>query len=51
VTVTGVEVLLAQAFVQSELWLGLPAPKEEMVKALEEHDLESEARERVSGRL
>jgi shikimate-5-dehydrogenase len=51
VTVTGVEVLLAQAFVQSELWLGLPAPKEEIVRALEEHDLESEARERVSGRL
>jgi shikimate-5-dehydrogenase len=51
VTVTGVEVLLAQAFVQSELWLGLPAPKEEMVRALEDHDLESQASERVNGRL
>jgi shikimate-5-dehydrogenase len=50
-TVTGVEVLLAQAFVQSELWLGLPAPKEEMARALEELDLRSEVREGVSGKL
>lgn len=43
--------LLAQAFVQSELWLGLPAPREEMARTLEELDLRSEAREGVSGRL
>ena len=50
-TVTGVEVLLAQAFVQSEWWLGIPAPQQEMVQALEEHDLESEAKGKISGRL
>ena len=50
-TVTGVEVLLAQAFVQSELWLGLPAPREEMARALEELDLSSEASEGVSSKL
>jgi shikimate-5-dehydrogenase len=50
-TVTGVEVLLAQAFVQSELWLELPAPREEMARALEKLDLRSEAREGFSGKL
>ncbi|PMD33198.1 putative pentafunctional AROM polypeptide [Hyaloscypha variabilis F] len=50
-TVTGVEVLLAQAFVQSEWWLGIPAPQQEMVQALEEHDLESEAKDKISGKL
>ncbi|KAE9380086.1 putative pentafunctional AROM polypeptide [Stipitochalara longipes BDJ] len=50
-TVTGVEVLLAQAFVQSELWLGLPAPQQQMVRALEEHDLESEAKGKFSRKL
>jgi shikimate 5-dehydrogenase len=50
-TVTGVEVLLPQAFVQSEWWLGLPAPKEEMARALDELDSKSEAREGVSGKL
>ncbi len=34
--VTAVEVLIAQAFVERELCLGLPAPKEEMARALEE---------------
>jgi len=43
-TVTGVEVLLAQAFVQSEWWLGIPAPQQEMVRALQDHDLKSEAK-------
>jgi hypothetical protein len=51
VTATGVKVLLAETFVQSELWLKLPAPKEEMIRALEEHDLESETSERTSGKL
>jgi shikimate-5-dehydrogenase len=51
VTVTGVEVLLAQAFVQSELWLGLPAPKEEMIRALEENESRVKTREGVSGKL
>jgi shikimate-5-dehydrogenase len=51
VTVTGVEVLLEQAFDQSELWLGLPAPNEEMIRALEKHDLENETRDRVTVKL
>ena len=34
-TVTGVEVLLEQAFAQSHLWLGLPVPKDLMVEELE----------------
>ncbi|KAL4953475.1 hypothetical protein BDW69DRAFT_200151 [Aspergillus filifer] len=33
-TVTGVEVLLAQAFDQYKLWTGLYAPREEMMKAV-----------------
>lgn len=37
-TVTGVEVLLEQGFLQSELWLDLPAPKEVMIRELERHD-------------
>ena len=36
---------------QSELWLKLSAPKEEMIRALEEHDLENETGERISGKL
>jgi hypothetical protein len=51
VTATGVEVLLAQAFVQSELWLKLPALKEEMIRVLEEYDLKSETGKRISGKL
>lgn len=51
VAVTGVEVLLEQAFDQSELWLGLPAPKEKMIRALEKHDLESETKAKVSVKL
>jgi shikimate-5-dehydrogenase len=51
VIVTGVEVLLAQAFVQSELWVGLPAPREHMIRALEEHDLESGDRKRGNRKL
>jgi len=38
VIVTGVEVLLEQAFVQSELWLSLPAPKLFMIEELEKAD-------------
>ena len=37
-TVTGVEVLMQQGFMQSELWLALPAPKEVMIQELERHD-------------
>jgi shikimate-5-dehydrogenase len=50
-TVTGVEVLLEQAFEQSELWLGLPAPKEVMVKELEAHDRRKAEESRASGKL
>lgn len=51
VTVTGVEALLEQAVVQSELWLGVVAPKEEMAKALEESEQGSEAGESISWKL
>jgi shikimate-5-dehydrogenase len=50
-TVTGVEVLLEQAFEQSELWLGLPAPKEVMVRELEAHDRRKAEESRASGKL
>jgi shikimate-5-dehydrogenase len=50
-TVTGVEVLLEQAFEQSELWLGLPAPKEVMVKELEAHDRRKAEESRASRKL
>jgi shikimate 5-dehydrogenase len=50
-TVTGAEVLLEQAFEQSELWLGLPAPKEVMVKELEAHDRRKAEESRASGKL
>jgi len=33
-TVTGVEVLLAQAFDQFKLWTGLEPPREEMIEAV-----------------
>jgi shikimate-5-dehydrogenase len=39
-TVTGLEVLLEQAIDQFQIWLGLPAPREEMANAL----MEPEAR-------
>lgn len=50
-TATGVEVLLEQAFEQSELWLGLPAPKEVMVSELEAHDRRKAEESGVSGKL
>lgn len=37
-TVTGVEVLLEQAFVQSEMWLELPAPRKYMNEELDKED-------------
>lgn len=39
-TVTGVEVLLAQAFDQFALWTGLEPPKDVMARAIVTHDLE-----------
>ena len=42
-TVTGVEVLLEQAVDQSQLWLGLPAPREFMVGELERADAKKRA--------
>jgi shikimate 5-dehydrogenase len=38
VTVSGVSVLLEQGFLQSELWLRVPAPKDVMIRELEKHD-------------
>jgi shikimate-5-dehydrogenase len=38
IIITGVEVLLEQAFGQSELWLGRPAPKAFMISELEKAD-------------
>jgi hypothetical protein len=37
--------------VQGELSLNLSAPKEEMIRALEVHDLENETGERTSEKL
>lgn len=42
-TVTGVEVLLAQAFDQFVLWTGLEPPKDVMGRAIVAHDLEDAA--------
>ncbi|KAJ5363451.1 uncharacterized protein N7496_009164 [Penicillium cataractarum] len=39
-TVTGVEVLLAQAYDQFYLWTGLEPPREKMVEAVAEHERE-----------
>jgi shikimate 5-dehydrogenase len=33
-----VEVLLGQGFLQSELWLKAPAPKDVMIQELQKHD-------------
>lgn len=51
VRITGVEVLLEQAFDQSELWLGLPAPKAVMISELEKADAKKEAETRVAEKL
>ncbi len=53
VTIAGVEVLLEQAFMQSELWLGLPAPKLFIIEELEKADKEKEktAENMTSGKL
>lgn len=51
VRITGVEVLLEQAFDQSELWLGIPAPKAFMISELETADAKKEAEMRASGKL
>lgn len=37
-TVTGIEVLLAQAFDQYKIWTGREAPREAMIKAVEAHE-------------
>jgi shikimate-5-dehydrogenase len=50
-TVTGVEVLLEQAFDQSQLWLGLPAPKSVMVEELERADAKEAAESLKAGKL
>lgn len=39
-TVTGVEVLLSQAYDQFQLWTGREPPKEKMVEAIAEHERE-----------
>ncbi|KAH8594433.1 quinate 5-dehydrogenase, protein [Bisporella sp. PMI_857] len=49
--VRGVEVLLEQAFDQSQLWLGLPAPKELMASELEKADAERAAEVETNQRL
>jgi shikimate-5-dehydrogenase len=51
VTVTGVEVLLEQAFDQSQLWLGLPAPKDFMTRELERADAKRASHIKATGRL
>lgn len=50
-TVTGVEVLLEQAFEQSRLWLGLPAPKQFMIEQLEEADRKKALEVKTNGKL
>ncbi|KAJ5646554.1 hypothetical protein N7490_002926 [Penicillium lividum] len=45
-TVTGVEVLLAQAYDQFELWTGLEAPKKTMVEAVAQHEREKARKEK-----
>ncbi|KAJ5112697.1 hypothetical protein N7532_000742 [Penicillium argentinense] len=44
-TVTGVEVLLAQAFDQFRLWTGREPPKERMMEAIAEHEREKARKE------
>jgi shikimate 5-dehydrogenase len=51
VKVTGVEVLLEQAFDQSRLWLGLLPPKEFIVSELEKADARKEADMKNAGKL
>ena len=51
VTVTGVEVLLEQAFDQSKLWLALPAPKEFMVRELERAEEKTRLESKANTRL
>ncbi|KAJ5902622.1 hypothetical protein N7495_003150 [Penicillium taxi] len=43
-TVTGLEVLLAQAFDQFHLWTGLEAPQKEMTEAVVAHETKQEAK-------
>jgi len=50
-TVTGVEVLLEQAFVQSELWLELQAPRKHMIEELEREDARRAAEVKASEKL
>ena len=45
-TVTGLEVLLAQAYDQFRLWTGQEAPKEKMQEAVRLHELEKERKTR-----
>jgi shikimate-5-dehydrogenase len=49
--VTGVEVLLEQAFDQSSLWLGLPAPKAIMIEELGKHDAKKAGETKPSEKL
>lgn len=44
-TVTGVEVLLSQAYDQFQLWTGREPPKEKMVEAVAEHEQEKARKE------
>lgn len=46
-TVTGVEVLLSQAYDQFQLWTGREPPKEKMVEAVAEHEREQALKEKV----
>ncbi|KAH8712045.1 hypothetical protein GQ44DRAFT_762923 [Phaeosphaeriaceae sp. PMI808] len=50
-TVTGVEVLLEQAYVQSNLWLGLPAPKDFIARELQRVDEERRLEAKSNTRL
>jgi len=45
-TVTGLEVLLAQAYDQFRLWTGMEPPKEKMKEAVRLHELEKERKTR-----
>lgn len=49
--VTGVEVLLEQAFDQSQFWLGLPAPKNVMKAELEKADAKKAKESLTAGKL
>jgi shikimate-5-dehydrogenase len=46
-SVTGVEVLLAQAYDQFKLWTGLEPPKDKMVEAVAEHEREKAQKEKA----